>query len=112
MELGFETIGNATLICHDCRPVLVTDPWIKGSAYFGSWALSHQIPDEQMHSIEECEFVWISHGHPDHLSAESLKVLNKKKILLPDHMGGLIFRYLKEEGYDVSIRNRAEDPGC
>jgi hypothetical protein len=103
MELGFETIGNATLICHDCRPVLVTDPWIKGSAYFGSWALSHQIPDEQMHSIEECEFVWISHGHPDHLSAESLKVLNKKKILLPDHMGGLIFRYLKEEGYDVHI---------
>jgi L-ascorbate metabolism protein UlaG (beta-lactamase superfamily) len=76
MELGFETIGNATLICHDCRPVLVTDPWIKGSAYFGSWALSHQIPDEQMHSIEECEFVWISHGHPDHLSAES--ALHKK----------------------------------
>lgn len=52
MELGFETIGNATLICHDRRPVLVTDPWIKGSAYFGSWGLSHQIPDEQMHSIE------------------------------------------------------------
>jgi hypothetical protein len=103
MELGFETIGNATLICHDCRPVLVTDPWIKGSAYFGSWALSHQIPDEQMHSIEHCEFVWISHGHPDHLSAESLIMLNKKKILIPDHVGGLIFSYLKKEGYDVHI---------
>jgi len=103
MELGFETIGNATLICHDCRPVLVTDPWIKGSAYFGSWGLSHQIPDEQLNSIENCEFVWISHGHPDHLSAESLKMLNKKKILIPDHVGGLIFRYLKEEGYDAHI---------
>ena len=103
MELGFETIGNATLICHDRRPVLVTDPWIKGSAYFGSWALSHQIPDEQMHSIEHCEFVWISHGHPDHLSAESLKTLKKKKILLPNHVGEYIFRYLQGEGYDVSI---------
>jgi hypothetical protein len=103
MELGFETIGNATLICHDYRPVLVTDPWITGSAYFGSWTLSHQIPNEQMNSIEQCEFVWISHGHPDHLSAESLKVLNKKKILLPDHVGGLIFRYLTDEGYDVHI---------
>ena len=103
MELGFETIGNATLICHDRRPVLVTDPWIKGSAYFGSWGLSHQIPEEQLNSIEHCEFVWISHGHPDHLSAESLKVLNKKKILIPDHVGGLIFSYLKGEGYDVHI---------
>jgi hypothetical protein len=103
MELGFETIGNATLICHDRRPVLVTDPWIKGSAYFGSWGLSHQIPEEQMNSIENCAFVWISHGHPDHLSAESLQVLNKKKILIPDHVGGLIFNYLKEAGYDVHI---------
>lgn len=103
MELGFETIGNATLICHDRRPVLVIDPWITGSAYFGSWALSHEIPDEQMHAIAQCEFVWISHGHPDHLSAESLKVLHTKKILLPDHVGGLIFRYLTAEGYDVHI---------
>ena len=79
MDIGFETIGNATLICHDGRPVLVTYPWIKGSADFGSWALSHQIPDEQMNSIEHCEFVWLSHGHPDHLSAESLQVLDTKK---------------------------------
>jgi hypothetical protein len=103
MELGFETIGNATIICHDGKPVLVTDPWIKGSAYFGSWTLSHQIPEEQMHAIAQCEFVWISHGHPDHLSAESLQVLHTKKILLPDHVGGLIFHYLKGEGYDAHI---------
>jgi L-ascorbate metabolism protein UlaG (beta-lactamase superfamily) len=103
MDVGFETIGNATLICHDRRPVLVTDPWIRGSAYFGSWTRSHQIPDEQMHSIENCEFVWISHGHPDHLSAESLRGLQPKKILLPDHVGGLIFSGLKERGYDVHI---------
>jgi L-ascorbate metabolism protein UlaG (beta-lactamase superfamily) len=85
MEVGFETIGNATLICHDRRPVLVTDPWIIGSAYFGSWTLSHQIPDEQMNAIKNCEFVWISHGHPDHLSSESLQTLSKK-ILVPDHV--------------------------
>ena len=37
MQLGFETIGNATLIAFDEGPVLATDPWISGSAYFGSW---------------------------------------------------------------------------
>src|SRR5215813_6158901 len=103
MDAGFETIGNATLICHDGGPVLVTDPWIKGSAYFGSWVLSHQIPQEQLNSIIDCEFVWISHGHPDHLSAESLELLRDKKILVPDHVGGRIFSGLKEHGYDVHV---------
>ena len=42
--LGFETIGNATLIAYDGNPVLVTDPWIRGGAYFGSWTFSHLIP--------------------------------------------------------------------
>jgi L-ascorbate metabolism protein UlaG (beta-lactamase superfamily) len=87
MEAGFETIGNATLICYDRAPVLVTDPWIVGSAYFGSWILSHEIPEEQMSAIKSCEYVWISHGHPDHLSGESLDMLKNKKILLPDHVG-------------------------
>ena len=69
MNLGFETIGNATLICFDYNPILVTDPWIKGSAYFGSWVLSHEIPEEQMRSIHATEYIWLSHGHPDPPSA-------------------------------------------
>jgi L-ascorbate metabolism protein UlaG (beta-lactamase superfamily) len=88
MNLGFETIGNATLIAHDAGPVLVTDPWIVGSAYFGSWTRSHEIPEEQMLAIRSCWYVWLSHGHPDHLGAESLALLRDKEILLPDHVGG------------------------
>ena len=81
MDIGFETIGNAILLVHDTRPVLVTDPWIKGSAYFGSWTRAHEIPEEQMEAILQCEYVWVSHGHPDHLSMESLRLLKDKKIL-------------------------------
>ncbi len=37
MNIGFDTIGNAILICYNQgRPVLVTDPWLAGSAYFDS----------------------------------------------------------------------------
>src|SRR6266536_5212780 len=85
MDIGFETIGNATLICHDKGPMLVTDPWITGPAYFGSWTRSHEIPTEQLESIKRCKFVWISHGHPDHLSDDSITLLKEKKFLLPDH---------------------------
>jgi len=107
MDLGFETIGNACLICHDKGPVLATDPWIKGSAYFGSWTTSHVIPEQQLSHVKACKYLWISHGHPDHLSAESLAELKDKEILLPDHFGvhggGRVARELREQGYKVRV---------
>lgn len=103
MELGFETIGNATLICHDAGPVLVTDPWVDGGAYFGSWTLSHEIPPEQREAIARCPYVWLSHGHPDHLSAESLEKLKGRKILLPNHFGQRIRDDLLAQGFDVQV---------
>ena len=90
MDLGFETIGNATLIVHDRQPVLVSDPWIKGPAYFGSWTLSHEIPDQQAQAVASAPYVWLSHGHPDHLSFESLEQMRDKTLLLPDHFGARI----------------------
>jgi len=101
MDLGFETIGNATLICHDGGPLLATDPWITGSAYFGSWVHQHAIPPEQMEAIRACRFLWISHGHPDHLSLDSLELLREADVLLPDHYGGRIANDLKAAGYRV-----------
>lgn len=103
MDIGFETIGNATLIVHDKGPVLVTDPWLVGDAYFGSWTLSHEIPEAQREAALACEYVWVSHGHPDHLSGDSLKLLADKKILVPNHFGGRIERDLREQGFDVHV---------
>ena len=57
MDIGFETIGNSSVICYDRKPVLITDPWLSGNPYFGSWALSHEIPDEQMEAAKQCEYV-------------------------------------------------------
>lgn len=101
MDAGFETIGNATLICHDRGPVLATDPWVVGSAYFGSWVLSHEVPEQQLEAVKACPYVWLSHGHPDHLSSESLELLRERKILLPDHAGGRIARDLRSQGFNV-----------
>ncbi|QDE80540.1 MULTISPECIES: MBL fold metallo-hydrolase [Myxococcus] len=103
MELGFETIGNATLICHDHGPVLVTDPWTDGSAYFGSWTLSHEIPAAQREAIQACPYVWLSHGHPDHLSMESLGALRSRTLLVPNHFGNRMRDDLREQGFKVHV---------
>ncbi len=102
-NLAFETVGNATLIVHDGSPLLATDPWLHGSAYFGSWGLTHEIPEAQLASIHACPYVWVSHGHPDHLSMPSLEELKDKTILLPDHVGGRIRDALVKDGFRVSV---------
>jgi hypothetical protein len=101
--IGFETIGNATAICIDDRPVLVTDPWIAGDAYFGSWSPSHHVPAEQREHVLACQYVWLSHGHPDHVNGASLDLLRAKTILLPDHIGGRMRDDLTELGFAVRV---------
>jgi len=103
MDLGFETIGNATVVVHDDAPVLATDPWIRGSAYFGSWGLSHEIPPQQDEAIRAAAAVWFSHGHPDHLNPASLPLFHDTRILLPDHVGGRIAADLTRDGYRVEV---------
>lgn len=103
IELGFETIGNATAIVHDRGPRLVTDPWLTGCPYFGSWTLSHEIPEKQWADALACPYVWISHGHPDHLSAESLEFVRGRTVLLPDHVGGRIASALRRDGHHVRV---------
>jgi hypothetical protein len=108
MDLGFETIGNACLIFHDGGPVLATDPWLFGPAYFGSWILSHEVPEQQQQHVGECRWLWISHGHPDHLSLPSLQKLRDKQILLPDHFGGRVANDLRGLGFDVQVMRDGE----
>ncbi|QDU66378.1 MBL fold metallo-hydrolase [Engelhardtia mirabilis] len=103
MDLGFETIGNATVIAYDGGPVLATDPWLDGPAYFGSWTLSHEIPEAQRAAIDQCRYLWISHGHPDHLCHATLARMKGKQVLLADHVGGRIARELAAEGFDVRV---------
>jgi hypothetical protein len=102
--LGVKTIGNATLIAFDGGPLLATDPWLGGSgAYFGSWGLSHEIPPQERAEILAAPYVWFSHGHPDHLSAESLDAVRRATVLLPDHVGGRIRHELEAQGFGVRV---------
>jgi len=105
MSTHFETLGNASVIVFEnARPVLATDPWLTGTCYFGSWALDHPLSQQQIQSFVEAEWIWISHGHPDHLHDASLSMFpSGKKFLLPDHYDDDIALNLRDRGFDVTI---------
>ena len=100
------TIGNATLLTYEGnQPILTADPWLgeEDEAYFGSWNLTHKIPSSLKDDIFNSEYIWFSHGHPDHLNPDSLKKIKGKKILLPDHVGGRIASGLLNKDFIVEI---------
>jgi hypothetical protein len=105
MQEKFETLGNATLqFFADGRPVLATDPWLVGTCYFGNWALDHALTEEQIANVVGSDYIWISHGHPDHMHHESLDLLPAgKKFLLPDHYHSEIKDFLTEKGFAVTV---------
>jgi hypothetical protein len=105
MNEQFETLGNASIqIFADNRPVLITDPWLVGTCYFGSWALDHALTEQQIVNAKNSDYVWISHGHPDHLHHESLDLLPAgKTFLLPDHYNSEIKNFLAEKGFNVIV---------
>jgi hypothetical protein len=105
MRLGFETLGNATLVFYEeDKPILATDPWLEGTCYFGSWALDRPLTGSEINAVLSAEYLWISHGHPDHFHIPSLARLPRgKKILLPDHYATDIRNYLEKQGFAVEV---------
>ncbi len=99
----FETIGNATLITYEGKnPLLATDIWLdEDSCYFGSWRLSHIIPEKQRVALSQVKYIYISHSHPDHLNIPSLRHYKKAKIILAQHYGGRVEKDLRRLGFDV-----------
>jgi hypothetical protein len=99
------TTGNATIIVYDGTPLLASDPWIgdEEPAYFGSWVLSHRIPQTLKDDIAACQYIWFSHGHPDHLNPTSIERFRGRKILLADHVGSRIYKDITPNGFDVTI---------
>ena len=110
VDLGFETIGNATCTVFDNSiPVLTTDPWIVGKPYFGSWNHRFRIPKNQKQNIYKSKYIWISHGHPDHLDLDTLIELKNAQILVPDHFNDRIYNDLTKLGYKLKKINSNSD---
>jgi len=103
--IGFETIGNATLTVFDEEPLLTTDPWLFGNPYFGSWGHKYIIPKEQLENIKKSKFVWLSHGHPDHIDPNSFSTFVNKTILIADHYGDRIFNDLNKKFNCIKLKS-------
>lgn len=64
--------------------------------------MPYEIPEEQLEKIQKCRYIWLSHGHPDHISIESLDNLRDKKILLASHVSNRLQDDLTNLGFNAA----------
>jgi UDP-MurNAc hydroxylase len=75
-----EFLNHSCLIVESGKTKILCDPWFTGAAFNNGWRLLY----ENSHNINqiECDYVWISHEHPDHFSIPTLSQISKSKHFL------------------------------
>jgi len=93
-------INHACLLIKMGEITFATDPWIYGSAFCNGWWLAKPSPRDAFEALNKCDFIYISHNHPDHLHPESLSEVRKDMpILTADFDSGSTREYLHKLGF-------------
>src|SRR5207245_7940825 len=77
---------------------LLTDPWLAGPAFFGSWAL---YPPPRVDPTKlRPDAIWISHEHSDHFHPQTLASFDRSiPVYLPDYPNRRLPARLAELGF-------------
>ncbi len=92
-------VGHACLEIEVAGLRIVTDPWWAGPAYTNQW---YPWPTPLPDGLEKrkVDYLYLSHGHEDHLHPETLKRLRKGAVvLIPECLTGGMAEFLRELGF-------------
>ena len=53
----------------------------------------------------QSKYIWLSHGHPDHIDPDSLDIFKEKILLISDHYGDRIFNDLSKNYKCLKIKS-------
>lgn len=110
MKIKF--LNHASVVVSTNDAVILTDPWFFGKAFNDSWAL---IPEPLIDHkfLNEIDFIFISHEHPDHFHIPTLKSLpleikSKITILFQKNNSDKMVDAFKMLGFEkiILIKNR------
>lgn len=93
-------LNHACLIIETESIKFATDPWLFGPAFSRGWWLYKKSPKNSVQLINECDFIYVSHNHPDHLHPLTLSRIDKTKIIItPKFKNNSTSNYLSSLGF-------------
>ncbi len=75
-ELGL--VNHASLMVSTSHALLISDPWVDGSAFNDGWDLLVPSAPPDLTADTRPLFVWYSHEHPDHFAPRWLRGLDER----------------------------------
>lgn len=75
-------LNHACLVVEGGGVRFATDPWLLGPAFCDGWWLARPSPADAVAAIDACDFLFISHNHPDHLHEETLAHIRRDMPIL------------------------------
>ena len=97
----FETLGDTSmLLSRDGAPFLAADPWLSGSACFGSWARERDLAPGSVKSVLRAPYVFLSRATDGRTHLPSLRAIGTGcDILLPGNFDPAMRARLESEGF-------------
>jgi UDP-MurNAc hydroxylase len=101
--MNITLVSHASVLIGTSDAVIWSDPWLFGTAFNESWSL-HPAPSWDPSHLEDVDYLWLSHEHPDHFHVPTLRSLPdafKKRItvLFQENNSEKMFDALRRLGF-------------
>jgi len=104
-NITVEYINHACLIFKTKDFKFATDPWTIGPAFNTGWWLKHKTIREWKRELNSCNFIYVSHNHPDHLHELTLSNLRKDMpIIVPNFTSNSTKLLIEDLGFKNIIK--------
>jgi CMP-N-acetylneuraminate monooxygenase len=99
-EVKVRYLNHATVEVRYNGVSLITDPWLFGPAFMTGWWLDQPSAKDSLEILQNADYIYISHNHPDHLHPETLNLLDKNtKFIVGDFKEKSTEKYLISLGF-------------
>lgn len=95
--MRIRSVGHACLEIESSGLRIVSDPWWAGPAYTRQW---QPWPTPRPAGLDEraIDYLYLSHGHEDHLHVPTLRTLRRgATVLVPEFLAGSMGDFLRDE---------------
>ena len=109
-DIKIRYINHAFLIIESKNYKFATDPWALGPAFNTGWWLKHKTIINWKQELNSCDFIYISHNHPDHCHELTLSNINKDiPIVVPNFITNSTGLLMEDFGFKKINKMNFED---
>jgi hypothetical protein len=92
-------IGHAALLVEAAGLRILSDPWWRGPCFGAQW-WNHPPPRADLATAQRLDYIYISHGHHDHLHPGTLRTLDRQaRVIVAAGLG--LATPIRELGFEV-----------